>query len=341
MLGLLDEEADFADQLARTGRFAVSLLGRPHRQLADVFAGQAPAPGGVFTVGRWRDDRLGSGARRTPSAGSGRDRDHAPSRDHAGWALLVRGDVEHTELAEPDARGVLCSFRGRYAALGAEPGGAPASLRAMTTVLLIRHGRTSAEHRRDPGRPVLGRGARRRRPHAGGRRRRPGWPACRCGRSSPPRCAAAARPPRPWSARARTAARSTVEQGLIECGYGDWTGKSLKELAEEKLWATVQAQPSAVRFPGGESMTEMSARAVGTIRRWDARMEAEHGADAVWAAVSHGDVIKAILADALGMHLDASSGSSSTRPRSRSSATPPAGPTSSPSTPPTPTWASC
>ena len=95
------------------------------------------------------------------------------------------------------------------------------------------------------------------------------------------------------------------EQGIIECGYGDWTGKTLKELSGEKLWATVQSQPSAVRFPGGESMTEISARAVGTIRGWDARMEAEHGPDAVWAAVSHGDVIKAVLADALGMHLDA------------------------------------
>jgi probable phosphomutase (TIGR03848 family) len=96
-----------------------------------------------------------------------------------------------------------------------------------------------------------------------------------------------------------------TDQGIIECGYGDWTGKTLKELSQEKLWATVQSQPSAVRFPGGESMTEMSARAVGTVRAWDARMEAEHGADAVWAAVSHGDVIKAVLADALGMHLDA------------------------------------
>ncbi|GAA1433265.1 histidine phosphatase family protein [Microlunatus lacustris] len=96
-----------------------------------------------------------------------------------------------------------------------------------------------------------------------------------------------------------------TDAGIIECGYGDWTGKTLKELSQEKLWATVQSQPSAVRFPGGESMTEMSARSVGTIRGWDARMEAEHGPDAVWAAVSHGDVIKAVLADALGMHLDA------------------------------------
>ncbi len=95
-----------------------------------------------------------------------------------------------------------------------------------------------------------------------------------------------------------------IEQGLIECGYGDWTGKTLKELSKEKLWGTVQQQPSAVRFPGGESMTEMSSRANTAIRAWDAKMAAEHGPDAVWAAVSHGDVIKAILADALGMHLD-------------------------------------
>ncbi|MFL6175765.1 MAG: histidine phosphatase family protein, partial [Ornithinibacter sp.] len=53
-----------------------------------------------------------------------------------------------------------------------------------------------------------------------------------------------------------------------------------------------------------ESMTAMSSRAVGAVRRWDARVEAEHGPHAVWVAVSHGDVIKSILADALGMHLD-------------------------------------
>jgi 2,3-bisphosphoglycerate-dependent phosphoglycerate mutase len=111
------------------------------------------------------------------------------------------------------------------------------------------------------------------------------------------------------TAQALAAARTepcpvVIEQGLVECGYGEWTGKNLRELSKEKLWGTVQQQPSAVRFPGGESMPEMSARAVGAIRSWDARLTAEHGPDAVWAAVSHGDPIKAILADALGMHLD-------------------------------------
>lgn len=97
---------------------------------------------------------------------------------------------------------------------------------------------------------------------------------------------------------------SSIDQGLVECGYGEWTGRTLKELGKEKLWRTVQQQPSAVRFPGGEAMTEMAARAVGTVRAWDERITAEHGEDAWWVAVSHGDVIKAILADALGTHLD-------------------------------------
>ena len=104
-----------------------------------------------------------------------------------------------------------------------------------------------------------------------------------------------------------------TERGLLECDYGSWTGRELKTLAKEPMWRTVQAHPSAAVFPDGESMADMSARAVAAVRRWDARVEAEHGPDAVWVAVSHGDVIKAILADALGIHLDPSSASSSTR----------------------------
>jgi probable phosphomutase (TIGR03848 family) len=96
-----------------------------------------------------------------------------------------------------------------------------------------------------------------------------------------------------------------IDRGLIECGYGDWTGRKLSELAKEPLWRTVQTQPSAVQFPGGEAMVEMSSRALHTIHTWDKKIAADHGDHAVWVAVSHGDVIKAILAAALGMHLDA------------------------------------
>lgn len=96
------------------------------------------------------------------------------------------------------------------------------------------------------------------------------------------------------------------DDGIVECRYGDWTGRPLKDLAKEPLWATVQAHPSAAVFPGadGESMAVMSARAIAAVRGWDARLTESHGADAVWLACSHGDIIKAIVADALGMHLD-------------------------------------
>jgi probable phosphomutase (TIGR03848 family) len=115
--------------------------------------------------------------------------------------------------------------------------------------------------------------------------------------------------------RCRQTARIVVEQqagtpvtgidgALTECDYGRWQGRPLTELAREPLWSVVQTQPSAAAFPGGESLAAMQSRAVAAVRRHDAAIEAEHGAGAVWAAVSHGDVIKSVLADALGLHLD-------------------------------------
>ncbi len=95
-----------------------------------------------------------------------------------------------------------------------------------------------------------------------------------------------------------------VDRGLLECDYGEWTGQELKVLAKNDLWRTVQAHPAGVVFPGGESMAAMSARSVEAIRSMDARIADEHGPEAVWVAVSHGDIIKSVLADALGMHLD-------------------------------------
>ena len=90
------------------------------------------------------------------------------------------------------------------------------------------------------------------------------------------------------------------DERVGECRYGDWTGRSLKDLSKDPLWKVVQGHASAVTFPGGESMPAMQARAVDAVREWNARL----GEKAVYAVVSHGDVIKAVLADALGMHLD-------------------------------------
>jgi probable phosphomutase (TIGR03848 family) len=89
---------------------------------------------------------------------------------------------------------------------------------------------------------------------------------------------------------------------LIECGYGDWTGQELKKLAKDPLWKVVQAHPSAVTFPGegGEAMRDAQVRAVDAVRSWNAKL----GPKATWIACSHADVIKSIVADALGMHLD-------------------------------------
>jgi probable phosphomutase (TIGR03848 family) len=104
----------------------------------------------------------------------------------------------------------------------------------------------------------------------------------------------------------RQAAKPRVHQdrGLTECDYGEWQGRKLRDLARLALWKTVQTNPSAATFPGGESLSEMQARAVSAVRRRDAAVATAQGGDAVWLAVSHGDLIKSVLADALGMHLD-------------------------------------
>ncbi|QIK66420.1 MSMEG_4193 family putative phosphomutase [Nocardioides sp. HDW12B] len=174
----------------------------------------------------------------------------------------------------------------------------------MATVILVRHGRTTANTAgvlagRSPGVRLDDRG---REQVARLGERLSGVPLRGIVSSPMVRCretaAAVAERQQPGPA--------TVEResALAEVDYGEWTGGTLATLAKEPLWRTVQAHPSAVTFPGGESMSGMAARAVAAVRRWDARVAAEHGDDAPWVAVSHGDVIKAVLADALGIHLD-------------------------------------
>jgi probable phosphomutase (TIGR03848 family) len=106
------------------------------------------------------------------------------------------------------------------------------------------------------------------------------------------------------AARNGSAVPVTEDEQFAEVKYGDWTGQPLKRLARDPLWRVVQAHPSAVRFPGAdaESMTEAAQRAVAGVREWNGRL----GRDAVYLICSHGDVIKAVIADSLGMHLDLS-----------------------------------
>src|SRR4051794_1198707 len=91
-----------------------------------------------------------------------------------------------------------------------------------------------------------------------------------------------------------------TDDRLGECRYGDWTGQELKKLVKDPLWKVVQAHPSAAVFPGGEALRDTQNRAVDGVRAHNAAF----GDDATWIAVSYGDVIKAIVADALGLHLD-------------------------------------
>jgi probable phosphomutase (TIGR03848 family) len=168
----------------------------------------------------------------------------------------------------------------------------------MATVLLLRHGRTTANAAGGlAGRqPVELDDTGRAQAAAVGARLRP-LPLAAVVTSPLIRC-------RQTVELALPDAEPVVEEDLTEAGYGDWEGQSLKTLAKEPLWRVVQAHPSAAVFPNGEAMAAMSARAVAAVRRWDARVTAGHGPEALWLACSHGDVIKAIVADAMGLHLD-------------------------------------
>ncbi|KZS59372.1 histidine phosphatase family protein [Mycobacterium ostraviense] len=95
-----------------------------------------------------------------------------------------------------------------------------------------------------------------------------------------------------------------IDDRLAEVDYGEWTGRKIGDLTNEPLWRVVQAHPSAAVFPGGEGLAQVQARAVAAVREHDRRLALECGGDALWLACTHGDVIKAVIADAYGMHLD-------------------------------------
>jgi probable phosphomutase (TIGR03848 family) len=95
-----------------------------------------------------------------------------------------------------------------------------------------------------------------------------------------------------------------VDERLSEVDYGAWTGRKIGDLVKEPLWAVVQQQPSAAVFPDGEGLAQVQARAVAAVREHDRTLAEQHEGDVLWVACTHGDVIKSIIADALGTHLD-------------------------------------
>ena len=109
-LGLVDPDSDLAEAVARTGTAAVQLLGWPHRDLADAFAGVAPAPGGAFRGATWRDTEWGP-VLEGVGAWAGL-RVEAPGTP-VGWSVLLDGVVEHVELGDDEAE-PLVHRRGRY-----------------------------------------------------------------------------------------------------------------------------------------------------------------------------------------------------------------------------------
>lgn len=90
-----------------------------------------------------------------------------------------------------------------------------------------------------------------------------------------------------------------TEVGLLELDTGEWTGLEFKAAQEHPEWATIQRYPSGFRFPGGESFVEMQSRIVDTVDR----LRSAHRGEVV-VAVSHADPIRALVAHALGTHLD-------------------------------------
>ncbi|MET8566058.1 histidine phosphatase family protein [Streptomyces flaveolus] len=172
----------------------------------------------------------------------------------------------------------------------------------MPTLILVRHGRSTANTSgvlagRTPGVALDERGAAQ---AAALPARLAGLPLSEVVTSPLQRCQETVRP----LLEARPGLPVHTEERIGECDYGDWSGRKLAELKDEPLMEVVQAHPSAAAFPGGESMRAMQTRAAEAVREWNARVEREHGADAVYLMCSHGDIIKSLVADALGLHLD-------------------------------------
>ena len=111
LLALLDPDADLAETITATGRAVVQLLSRPDRDLAEMFAGTAPAPGGVFAHAAFEDTEWGP---RLSSATSWAGVEVEGVRE-VGWSSLVTVVVVAITVGEDDDP--LVHRRGRWVAL--------------------------------------------------------------------------------------------------------------------------------------------------------------------------------------------------------------------------------
>ena len=99
-----------------------------------------------------------------------------------------------------------------------------------------------------------------------------------------------------------------IRPALIEVNYGRWQGRTYKQLSRLKLWRSIRERPSQVRFPEGETLSEVQQRVVaeldGLVREWQPSSEPEPQPEAVIAVVSHADIIRLALAHYLNLALD-------------------------------------
>ncbi len=174
----------------------------------------------------------------------------------------------------------------------------PVNWASVTTVLLVRHGQTALTASTLVGwRPGVGLDERGRRQAAAvAERIRPvaldtivSSPLERCRETA--QIVFAGREPAPTF---------ELDERLADVRYGDWTGRTFKDLRRDPAWKRLHADRSAFRFPNGEALHEMVARSVAAVRDWNERL----GPDATYTIVSHADPIRSILADALGLGFD-------------------------------------
>ncbi len=175
--------------------------------------------------------------------------------------------------------------------------------RSGTLLLLVRHGQTTTTGKLLPGRsPGLHLTPRGRAQAEEAARRISRLVESRGSRADP--CAVYASPLERTKETARPIAGALgvpvhSARSLIECDVGEWTGRELARLRRLRQWHAVTSTPSLFRFPGGESFAEMQARSLDGV----ATLCARHPGGLV-VAVSHADVIKGVLASALGTPLD-------------------------------------